>query len=86
MSQTRGKGVKGPDGFAREKLFSVCCMLYGVCVFGALGLYLAAACCLLLLLPGTWCMCPAARNLMFLHHDHNVDWTRDTPEPDAFTL
>ena len=29
---------------------------------------------------------PAARNLMFLHYDHNVDWTRDTPEPDVFTL
>ena len=51
-SQTGGKGVKGPDGLAREKLFSVCCMLYGVCVFGALELNVAAACCLLLL-PGT---------------------------------
>ena len=52
LSPTRGKGVKRPDGLAREKLFSVCCMLYGVCVFGALELNVAAACCLLLL-PGT---------------------------------
>ena len=66
------------NGLAREKLFSVCCMLYGVCVFGALGLYIAAAC---WLLPAA-----AARNLMFLHYDHNVDWTRETPEPDVFTL
>ena len=35
------------NGLAREKLFSVCCMLYGVCVFGALELYVAAACWLL---------------------------------------
>ena len=45
--------------------YSVCCMRYGVCVFGALGLYIAAAC---WLLPAA-----AARNLMFLHYDHNVD-------------
>ena len=50
--QERGKGAKRPDGLAREKLYSVCCMLYGVCVFGALELNVAAACCLLLL-PGT---------------------------------
>ena len=38
------------NGLAREKLFSVCCMLYGVCVFGALELY--ALYCLLAWLLG----------------------------------
>ena len=50
--QTRGKGPVIPNGLAREKLFSVCCMLYGVCVFGALELYVAAACCLVAWLLG----------------------------------
>ena len=72
----QGKGTSDPEWPRARK--AVFCMLHAVWCMCLWCLGAECCCCLL---PAA-----AARNLMFLHYDHNVDWTRDTPEPDVFTL